>query len=539
MTAQASRFSNSQHPTANDGLFEASGLPESSLSSLSGEDETRRHIRGSSMLLFGRLFSLAISTVVQVLIVRYLSKSSYGALAYALTLASVGTSIALFGLDRAINVFVPIYQERRDHDRVFGAMFVIVGTVLLIGLSITLLVYGLHGLIGRKFMTDPQAIALMLILIALVPIQALDGLLVSMFAIFAGARAIFFRRYLLAPGLQLAVAILLVWTRSGVRFLALGYLCAAIIGLIACGLTLVRILRRQDIFRHFNLRTMKMPIRPIFGYAIPLLASDLGWALQGAFVVLLLGRFQGTLDVAAFKAVLPVAVLNLVVFQSFKYLFTPVAARMHARNDNEGLKHLYQQTAIWIAIISFPVFVLTFSLAKPLVLLLYGQRYENSALVLTLLSLGYYLSAALGFNGLTMRVIGKVRYVFTVDLVATIAGLLISLLLVPRYGALGAAISLSSTLIAQNILYQMGLRRSVGVNLLAWQWLRSYLTIALAALGLLLVQLAMSSAIYVSFALAALAVILVLGLSRTSLNIGRTFPEVLRVPVAGRLLRAL
>ena len=42
------------------------------------------------------------------LIVRYLSKSDFGAFAYALAVASMGSSMVLFGLDKAIARFVPI-----------------------------------------------------------------------------------------------------------------------------------------------------------------------------------------------------------------------------------------------------------------------------------------------------------------------------------------------------------------------------------------------------------------------------------------------
>jgi hypothetical protein len=66
----------------------------------STDDETKAHIRGSSLLLFGRLLALAINLAIQVVIVRYLSKSDYGAFAYALSVIAMGSSIAVFGLDK-------------------------------------------------------------------------------------------------------------------------------------------------------------------------------------------------------------------------------------------------------------------------------------------------------------------------------------------------------------------------------------------------------------------------------------------------------
>ena len=57
-------------------------------------------------------------------------------------------------------------------------------------------------------------IALLLILIGLAPMQALDDLIAAMFAIFASPRSIFFRKYVLAPGLKLSVVLLLIVMQS-------------------------------------------------------------------------------------------------------------------------------------------------------------------------------------------------------------------------------------------------------------------------------------------------------------------------------------
>src|SRR5690606_6629489 len=110
-------------------------------------------------------------------------------------------------------------------------------------------------------------------------------------------------------------------------------------------------------------------------------------------------------------AVVPVARLNQVVLQSFTFLYTPLAARMYAKEDTENINDLYWRTAIWILIFSFPVFAVTFSLAQPVTIFLFGERYADSGIILAILSLGYYFNAALGFNNHTLRVYGVIRYI--------------------------------------------------------------------------------------------------------------------------------
>ncbi|MGH3014265.1 MAG: oligosaccharide flippase family protein, partial [Gaiellaceae bacterium] len=188
-----------------------------------GESATRRQIRGSSLLLVGRVMSLGINFVVQILIVRYLTKADYGAFAYALSLVSFGASLATFGLDRSVTRFVPIYDEQGEYKKLFGTIVLAIGTVTSLGLLTLVLVYSLQGVLAGSLVSDDRAISILLILVVLSPLQALDGLLMGMFAVFSRPRAIFFRKYVLTPGLRLIVVLLLVLGGQSVFFLAAGY----------------------------------------------------------------------------------------------------------------------------------------------------------------------------------------------------------------------------------------------------------------------------------------------------------------------------
>jgi O-antigen/teichoic acid export membrane protein len=435
------------------------------------------------------------------------------------------------GLDKTITRFVPIYQEERDYNRVFGSILLMAGTIAGLGLFLVLLCYVLQDWLGQTLVRDPLALRLLVVVIALVPVRAFDQWFLGLFAIFSNPRAIFFRKYLMAPGLQLAVVILLVVGQSDVFFLASGYVIAGVLGILFYLVLLLQTFYRQGLFQHFTLRTIRMPAREIFGFSLPLLMSNSVHMLRGALVIIILEHFHQTSEVANFRAVLPVGELNMVVYQSFTALFMPSAARMFARKEWSGINDLYWQSAIWIAVITFPIFMLTFPLAQPLTVLLFGARYADSAIILALLSLGYYFNAGLGFNNYTLRVFGKVRYLFIVDLILTIVTILIYWVLIPRYGAMGAAVATSGSLIAQNLLYQMGLKLQTNVSFFHKRYLRVYLTIILGATGAVLFQLLLDPPIYIDLGIAALISLLILRINHQALNVRETFPEILRLPL--------
>ncbi len=494
------------------------------------KDSIRKQIRGSSLLLGGRVLAVGINFAAQVLMVRYLSTSAYGALGYALSVVTMFQTFSMLQLQEVVVRFVPIYHEQREYGRLFGTLLLTVSVVILTSVSIITLFFTYPDLI-RRFMSHEQLpLQILSILIFLVPIQAIDAVFMALFASFASPRAIFLRRHVLAPGLLFTAVLALILARRNVIFLAYGYLFANVIGLLAYCLMLAALMRSRGLVEHFQWKTLTVPFRDIFSYSFPVLTSSLVSMTVGSVGVFLLGYYHTSAVVASFRAVLPAAQLNNTVFMTFGLLYTPLAARLFAKNDYEAINSLYWRTAVWMAVLTFPIFAATFCIAQPLVVLVFGARYASSGPILALLSLGYYFNVALGFNGLTVKVLGKFRYTVVINLVAASANIVLNLLLIPRYGAMGAAIGTTGTMLLHNILKQAGLRLASGLSLFSAQYRSFYLLIGGSSLGLFLIQQFTSSSIYLALPLAALVSIVVLAVGRKKLRVVETFPELLRVP---------
>ncbi len=503
-----------------------------------GSSLTTKQIRGSSLLLAGRFLSIGVNFLVQVLIVNYLSRTDFGAFAYALSFVSMGEMLVMFGLDRGVGRFLAMYDEERDYARVFGTIAMVLGSILSLGLALILIVVGLQGVIGATIIDDPTAVALLVILIVLAPIQALDNLLGSVLAVFASARAIFVRKYIVAPMLRLAVVGLLVLGGLGVDFLAIGYVVSGAIGIAVYVTILWRVLRSRGILEYLRLDRLDIPFREILVFTFPLLTTDLLFIAMNTTDAIILGHFWGTEEVAAFRVIQPLAGLNTLVFSSFTMLYMPAASRLFARKDRAGIADIYWRTAIWMAVFSFPIFAVTTSLAEPVTVTLYQERYAESATYLALLAVGNYLNAALGFNGLTLRVFGFIRYTVAINVVAAIVNVALNLTLIPAYGALGAAISTCTTLIVHNALKQFGLSRGTGISMFDRRYVRVYVTVAVAALVLAAIQGVFRPHFVIDVLLAGAISLVVFLVNRDLLDIGGVFPEARRLPLVRWLIGA-
>lgn len=500
-------------------------------------ESTKKHVRGSSLLLLGRGVATMINFAVQVLIVRMLTVPEYGSFAYALATVGLLASVVEMSLGKGLSRYLPIYQDRENYRALFGGILLAAGSISLFGSAVVLGVFALQGFIAAELVSSPLSMAVLLILVSLAPLQALESVIEKLLAVFAGARAVFFRRHLVGPLLKLATVCTVLLFSRDVYLLAFGYLAAGVAGLIVSLVVLLRVLQSKGLSEKFSWNQVQLPAREIYGFSLPLMSSDVLFLLRASVVVFLLEFFLGSSAVAAFRAVFPVARLNMIVFDSFKTLYVPIAARLFARDDHRSISDLYWQNATWLAVLTFPIFVVTFSLAHPTTILLFGDEYAGSANVLAILSLGYYIHVIFGFNVLTLRVYNRVRSIVIIDLTTAAMALIANLVLIPRYGALGGALATCGTLVLQNILHQAMLIYCGHATTVDGRFAQSAATLVSGAILLLLAQSLLHPPIAVALAMGATTIAVVTWLNLRHLDIESTFPELQRFVLVPYLLR--
>lgn len=497
--------------------------------------ETTQQIRGSTMLFAGRILGLLIGLGTQVLLVRGLSRSSYGAFAFALALATSSRTIVSFGEDQAFTRFITLYEQRKDYARLLGTyVMVFVKVIAISALLIAGVILGRSALSGT-LIDDPRAVDLLTILVFLAPIDAIDRMLEGSFAVFSKPRAIFFRKYVLEPGLRFFAVLLLVTLDRGPVFVAVGYVVAAALGMVVYLTALRATFRERGLLARSDRGGLSFPIREYFGFSVPLLTTELVNLSMNFVTILLLGRYSGAGDVAGFRAVFPVARLNQLVIFTFTMLFTPLAARLFARDDRSGMREAYWHTSAWLAVFTFPIAVVTITAADSVAITLFGGRYADAGVYLALLSAGYYLNAALGFNALTLQAWGQLRWVVAVNVVSAVVNVTTALVLIPDHGAAGAAASVAITLAAQNLLNQAGLRR-LSIPRLDRRYFGVYGVVFVAGAAVAAFEQVLTPPLLLTVGLVGVASLVVIRLTRSRLDVGGTFPELAALPVLRKVL---
>lgn len=504
---------------------------------MSDQEHAVRQVRGSSVLLFGRVMSLAVNLLLQLLLVRYFAKEVFGAFAFAWASVELGTFLVTAGLNKSLSRYIPLYQEAGDWPKVRQSVIRSLCVMLALGLASVVALELLNDWVARHGWVDPLSLRLLRIMIILVPLDAIGFLFQDLFVAFQDITAVFVRRYIVAPGLRLAGVIGVMVAGGGAEAMAYGYVAGGAIGLLLY-LWMFRRLWRERMQGSSTVTQETPRFGELVRFGLAVLTSQLGTMVRMTAVVFLLQFLRNAEEVGDYRAVLPFARLNLMVLDSFTIAFVPAAARLLSRGEERKIGRLVDTCSTWVAVLGFPIFLASFALSPTLSRYVLGENYADTWPIMSALSIGFLAESLLGFAPQVLRAYARLRPVLIADFAALALNLVIAMILIPHWGALGAAIGVVASSLAAAVGVMVAARR---VNRWACRWstvggllLVTGGTALVVAVGLQLWDLPL----VVQALLAAGACLFVLQAYRRRLVVDDVFPEVRKLPFIGWLVPA-
>lgn len=115
-----------------------------------------------------------------------------------------------------------------------------------------------------------------------------------------------------------------------------------------------------------------------------------------------------------------------------------------------------------MVVLALPV-LLTFVLVPGFVMGLFGPEFEVGASVLVILALGQFVNVSTGSVGFVLIMTGRERMARNNAAVAAGVNIVLQVLLIPRFGAVGAAIATAVSVALLNLTAAYLVHRSLGI----------------------------------------------------------------------------
>jgi len=144
----------------------------------------------------------------------------------------------------------------------------------------------------------------------------------------------------------------------------------------------------------------------------------------------------------------------LEIMTNFIYMFMgiifPILTLYWAEKKWEDFKNIFQQTFNFIVILAVPMVFGTLFVAKDLMLLIAGPEFAESGLVLQIIIFATFIIFINSLFGYTIVVINKQKQMVWAYVFVAIVSLIGYLILIPKYGYLGAA---GFTIVAEALIF--------------------------------------------------------------------------------------
>jgi O-antigen/teichoic acid export membrane protein len=144
-------------------------------------------------------------------------------------------------------------------------------------------------------------------------------------------------------------------------------------------------------------------------------------------------------------------ILGQFVNQAISQVIQPRLAETLSTGDTVTARHYYRTATGWLVLTSWPLYLLVGAYA-PVYLALFGPDYARAGAVTTVLAAAMLVATACGMVDMVLAMGGRTTWNLANTVLALVVTVVADLALIPRLGALGAAIGLAAAVLTNNLL---------------------------------------------------------------------------------------
>jgi len=213
------------------------------------------------------------------------------------------------------------------------------------------------------------------------------------------------------------------------------------------------------------------------------------------------------------------------------FAFGPRVGLLYGKSDLKGIEALYKASSSLGLLYTLPLAIILALFSRPLMSSFFGASYAAGAGALSVLVVGFLADSATGCNGTLLSMIVRPWLVLLNGLAGGVLTVALCLLLVPKYGVLGAAVAVTVSRSLANILATYEIWRIQGLQPFTMRTIRILLgalfalASGIAGKSLFRVELAGILTLFSSILLVLLSYLLALrcfGITMKPAELGRT-----------------
>lgn len=387
---------------------------------------------------------------LRILLGKELGPSGLGTYTLVFTIFSFGMIFAAFGIEAALTKCIAEFED--DLPRVSGFVFSGIIGSFISGLTMGIVLYLLSSVISIRFFHNPEMVPLLKITSLCFPFISIQKSITGALNGFQQMK--FFAFVNIVQNVStFFVSILLVFLyKMGV----IGAVYGFVIPTIFIGIFLAPYIKK---FATKDSSLIDECLKQVYYFGFFTLLANSISMINTQIDTLLIGHFLNEADVG-YYAVGVIIIQGITLMpNSIQRITTPTIAKHYAKKDYLNIKKLVENTMIKTFLLTIFLALLLVILGKQLITILFTESFLPSYLPLIILSIGYSIYSPWISIGTFFSSIGKVNIAFKINAICAILNTILNLVLIPKFGLIGAASATSISLIFILVLNLWTMRR--------------------------------------------------------------------------------
>ena len=395
-------------------------------------------ISKQSIVFFsGTIFSSVIGYFFTVFIARRLGSQVLGYFALGMSIVTLSVVISTLGLPMTSARFIALYVGLGENNKITAFLryvsVIIICTSILLGVAVYLGRYWIAEGIFHK----PQLTNFIPLFALMVPVTAASQLL---FQTLTGFQKVDNRTLIdsfLRVLLKIIISLGLISLGMGLGGWIVGEISSGIISIIFAAWLVFKLTPKSKFSWDASFSDLDMAFIP---FAATMLGVGIITFVWQQISHVISGIFLTAGQVGIFTSAVAIGSFIPVILLSVNAIFGPIISELHSTGNNKILGLLFQTLTKWVLGLTWPLTIVIIVFA-PMIMRIYGAEFEQGWLVLVIIAFGQFLNTCTGSVGLILVMSGNQSLEFLAGLCAAIISLILSIVLIPLWGIIGAGLA--------------------------------------------------------------------------------------------------
>lgn len=439
-------------------------------------------VKASFFILIGILISKVVTYLFKVVIARKFGAEAYGLFSLATIIIGLTITFASIGLADGLIRYLSYYRGKKAYNKIRYLTKTSTKIVAITGVLSFLLIFFSAGFISTYFFHNPQLATYIKILSFSIPFSLITNIVLALLRSYEQARTYSFLVNIFQNISRFIILIVLIFVGVNWRSIALSHTISVI---ILFGLAYW--MSRKIIFdlaqsKEIKGKERKSVLKELFYYSWPLIFVGILYSLFYWTDSLLIGYFKDASSVGIYNVAVTLVGLFGIAPDIFMQIFLPIISNQLSKGKNTVIMDVTKQLSKWIYLMNIPLLGIMIFYPGVVINILFGKAFLEASLPLSILSIGAFCG---GFASLFTGLISMKGYSKTIlfdFLAAGVINFVLNVLLIPRYGLVGASIATSISWIIFSILLLAQVKIKYG-----FFPFKKMLRISCAALALLII----------------------------------------------------